>query len=226
VASIVFSVLTSGYKILTVFLIPCYLVCAVFAGHGLDAVFARWSRRRGAVLATVGVIVLPLASALLAHASRVATYDHPLGPLRSTVLEEDEIRQRGLIPTFAGYDEARRFVESAATRFPDSALVVSEWREGMALRYLQLVEHRRTDLTLQPAGYPFLLGKVAEWQQRHTPAERPIVVIGPFTQMRGHFDHVDTLRLATGQPVWMTRTPLVRLDQPWKPPPRRPRAGR
>jgi hypothetical protein len=223
-ASIAFSVLTSGYKILSVFLIPCYLVCAVFAGHGLDAAFDRWARRRGAVVAAAAVVALPLVSALIAHASRLATYEHPLGPFRSSVLEEDDIRQRGLVPTFADYDEPRRFVESVASRFPDSALVFCEWREGMALHYLQLVEHRRTDLAIEPSGYPMLLDRVAEWQRRHTPAERPIVVVGPFSPLNTHFDHVDTLRLATGQPVWIARTPLVRLDQPWKPPPRKPRA--
>jgi hypothetical protein len=218
-ASIVFSVITSGYKILSVFLIPCYLVCAVFAGHGFDAVFTRLARRRGTLLATAIVLALPLASVLVAHTSRLATYEHGIGPFHSSVVEEDDIRQRGLIPTFAGYDEARRFVQSAATRFPDSALVVAGWREVMALYYLQLVDRRRTDLTLQPAGYPTLLAKVADWQRRYPPAERPVIVVGPFTQMSVHFDHVDTLRLATGQPVWIARTPLVRLDQPWKPAP-------
>jgi hypothetical protein len=225
-ASIVFSVITSGYKILSVFLIPCYLVCAVFAGHGLDAVFRALARRRGSAVAAAVVLALPLVSLVVAHASRLATYEHPLGPFRSSVLEEDGIQQRGMIPTFAGYDEARRFVESASTRFPDSALVVSEWHELMALEYLQLVEHRRTDLTLQPAGYPALLAKVAEWQRRYPTRERPVVVVGPFTQMSAHFDHVDTLRLATGQPVWMARTPLVRLDQPWQQQPPKPRADR
>jgi hypothetical protein len=178
------------------------------------------------VVAAAVVLALPLVSLVVAHASRLATYEHPLGPFRSSVIEEDDIRQRGMIPTFASYDEARRFVESASTRFPDSALVVSEWRELMALEYLQLVEHRRTDLTLQPSGYPALLAKVAQWQRRYPPRERPVVVVGPFTQMSAHFDHVDTLRLATGQPVWMARTPLVRLDQPWQPPPPKPRAHR
>jgi hypothetical protein len=225
-ASIVFSLLTSGFKILSVFLIPCYLVCAVFAGHGLDAVFARLARRRGVALATAIVLALPLASVLIAHSSRLATYEHGIGPLHSSVLEEDDIRQRGLIPTFAGYDEGRRFVESAAVRFPDSALVISEWREAMALEYLQRVEHRRTDLTLQPWGYPNVLPMVADWQRRYSLRQRPIVIVSPFAPINVHFDKVDTLRLATGQPVWMARTPLVRLDHPWTPPPRKPRAKR
>jgi hypothetical protein len=58
-ASIVFSLFTSGYKILSVFLIPCYLVCAVFAGHGLDAVFRALARRRGSVVAAAVVLALP-----------------------------------------------------------------------------------------------------------------------------------------------------------------------
>jgi len=225
-ASIVFSVITSGYKILSVFLIPCYLVCAVFAGHGFDAVFTRLAKRRGTVLATAIVLALPLASVLIAHTSRLATYEHGIGPFHSSVLEEDDIRQRGLIPTFAGYDEARRFVESAATRFPDSALVISEWREVMALHYLQIVEHRRTDLTLQPWGYPMVLARVADWQRRYSLRQRPIVVVSPFAPINWHFDKVDTLRLATRQPVWLARTPLLRLDQPWKPPAPTPRVKR
>lgn len=225
-AVIVFAVLLSGWKILSVFLIPCYLVCAVLAGYGLDAVCARLTTRRGGRAAIAAAFALPLASALIAHSSRLATYEQGVGPFHSSVIEEDDIRQRGLIPTFAGYDEARRFVQSAATRFPDSALVVAGWREVMALYYLQLVDRRRTDLTLQPAGYPTLLAKVADWQRRYPPAERPVIVVGPFTQMSVHFDHVDTLRLATGQPVWIARTPLVRLDQPWKPAPQRAQKGR
>src|SRR5262245_36744031 len=66
-ASIVFSILTSGFKILSVFLIPCYLVCAVFAGHGFDALLASLERKRGGAVATAILMVLPLAGALVAH---------------------------------------------------------------------------------------------------------------------------------------------------------------
>ena len=52
------------------------------------------------------------------------------------------------------------------------------------------------------------------------------MIVGPFEPMSVHFDHVDTLRLATGQPVWIARTPLVRLDQPWNPAPPKPKAQR
>jgi hypothetical protein len=96
----------------------------------------------------------------------------------------------------------------------------------MALHYLQIVEHRRTDLTLQPWGYPMVLARVADWQRRYSLRQRPIVVVSPFAPTNWHFDKVDTLRLATGQPVWLARTPLLRLDQPWKPPAPKPRVKR
>jgi hypothetical protein len=208
-ASVVFSVLFSGYAILSVFLIPCYLVTAVFAGHGLDALRRTLARGRLARAAAALVVALPVGGALLAQGARLASRDHPLGPLHSHVMEEDDLPERHLLPSMAGYDEPRRFVESAARSLPDSALVVCEWREFMALLYLQRVEHRRTDLTLQPSGYPVLLQKVGDWQSRHSLAARPVVVVSPLALMAPHLTTADTLRLATGQPVVVTRTPLV-----------------
>ena len=131
------------------------------------------------------------------------------GPLRSRVMEEDDIPERRLFPGMSRYDEPRRFVDSAAQALPESALVVCEWRELMALLYLQRVERRRTDLTLQPSGYPILLEKVADWQARYPLAARPVVVVRPLGLMAPHLVHPDTLRLATGQPVVVARWPLV-----------------
>ncbi len=208
-ASIVFSIATSGYKILSIFLIPCYLLVAVFVGHGLQRLHEQLTRGRLARVAPVLVLALPVAGALLAHAARIATYDHPLGPLHSQVMEEDDIPERHLLPRMTGYDEPRRFVESAAQLLPDSALVICEWREFMALLYLQRVEHRRGDLTLQPSGYPILLQKVGDWQSRYALATRPVVVVSPLGLMSKHLTSADTLRLGTGQAVVVTRTPLL-----------------
>ena len=208
-ASIVFSVATSGYKILSIFLIPCYLVVAVFVGHGLQQLHEQLARGRLARAAAALVLALPVAGALLAHGARLASYDHPLGPLHSQVMEEDDIPERHLLPRMSGYDEPRRFVESATQLLPDSALVICEWREFMALLYLQHVEHRRGDLTLQPSGYPILLQKVGAWQEHYPLATRPVVVVSPLALMSKHLTSADTLRLATGQAVVVTHTPLV-----------------
>jgi hypothetical protein len=213
-ASVAFSLLTGGYMILSVFLIPCYLVFAIFVGHGVDGLLERNEGRAKPWLTAAAALALPLASVLLAHAIRLATYDHPIGPFKSRVLEEDTIQQRTLAPTFAGYDPARRFVESAARTLPDSALVIAEWHEVMPLFYLQLAERRRTDLTLHPFGYPMLLDKVAEWQSRFSLEHRPVVVVGSFAEMSRHLQQVDTLRLADERRVLVTRTPLVHLERP------------
>jgi hypothetical protein len=79
----------------------------------------------------------------------------------------------------------------------------------MALLYLQRVEHRRTDLTVHPSGYPILLQRVGDWQSRYSLAARPVVVVSPLALMAPHLTSADTLRLATGQSVVVTRTPLV-----------------
>ncbi len=208
-ASIVFSVATSGYKILSIFLIPCYLVVAVLAGYGLEELHATLARGRLARVAGLLVLALPVAGVLLAQGARLASSDHPLGPLRSRVMEEDDIPERRLFPSMARVLEPRRFVESAAQALPESALVVCEWRELMALLYLQRVERRRTDLTLQPSGYPILLEKVGDWQARYPLASRPVVVVSPLGLMAPPLVPPDTLRLATGQPVVIARSPLV-----------------
>ena len=210
-ASIVFSVVTSGYKILSVFLIPCYLVVTVFVAHGMQAWAATLARRLTPLLVTAALVLLPFAGAVVAHAARLVTYDHPIGPFKSRVMEEDDRTERALLPSMSGVDEPRRFVESAAQLLPDSALVICEWREFMALLYLQRVQHRRNDLTVHPSGYPILLGKIALWQASYDLARRPVVVVSPLALMARHVVNADTLRLATGQPVVVTRVALVQL---------------
>ena len=208
-ASVAFSIALSGYKILSIFLIPCYLIVALFVGHGLAAAQQWLARGCAARLAAALVLLLPFAGALLAHSARLATYDHPIGPLHSSVMEEDDIPERRLMPSMAAETEPRRFVDSAAKLLPDSALVICEWREFMALLYLQRVERRRTDLTVQPSGYPILLQKVGDWQTRFALERRPVVVVSPLGLMSPHLTSADTLTLATGQRVVVTRTPLI-----------------
>ena len=206
--TVVFSLLFSGGKILAVFLIPCFLLMAMFVAHGIEGFVSSIVPRlapggRPAVAAAVLAIGL-----LVAHSARLAAYDHPFGPLHSKVLEEDDLPQRRLFPSMSFMTEPRRFVESAATSLPDSALVICEWREFMTLLYLQRVEHRRTDLTVQPSGYPRLLLKVDDWQQRHDLRTRPIVIVSPLPLMRPHLTSSEPLELATGQRVLVARTAL------------------
>ncbi|MEQ1832135.1 MAG: DUF2723 domain-containing protein [Candidatus Eisenbacteria bacterium] len=205
-ASVVFSAVTSGYKILSVFLIPCYLTMAVFVALGAESALARFGRT-GTAWALVTMLLL--VNAGLAHGARLYSYDHPIGPFRSKVQEEDDRVERSLLPDMSHETQARRFIESAAQVLPDNSLVITEWREYMALQYLQHVDRRRLDLVLQPSGYPTLLHKVAWWEQHHNLVMRPVVVIvGPMTPMAQHLVEADTLRLATGQLAVVTHVPL------------------
>lgn len=208
-ACVVFSMVTSGYKILSVFLIPAYLLCAVFIAYGVHELLTSPTLRRSAGLLTAAVVVLLLLNAVLAHSARLLSHQHPFGPLRSQVMEEDDRTERALVPSMAHESEAGRFVESAAKLLPDSALVICAWREFMALQYLQRVEHRRADLTLHPMGYPRLLQLVQRWQGQFDLAHRPVVVISPLWLMAPHLMQADTLTLATGQRFVVTHTPLL-----------------
>ena len=216
VASVLFSLVTSGYKILSVFLIPSYLLCAVFVALGVQEWLARHPGRRVAAV----VALLLVANTLLAHSARLVSHEHPFGPFRSQVFEEDDRVEHALIPSMAHEDEARRFVESAVQALPDSALVICEWREFMALLYVQRVEHRRTDLALHPSGYPRLLQSVERWQHTYDLRQHPVVVVSPLASMAPHLVQADTLTLATGQRVVVTHTALSIGDAATLPPTR------
>lgn len=207
-ASVLFSIVISGSKILSVFLIPAYLVTAVWVAHGFQQLHDRLAVRMPHAAAVAWLALLPVSGALLAHSARLRSHEHPFGPLRSRVIEEDDRVERALLPNMSGEREARRFVESAVRMLPDSALVICDWREFMALQFLQRVEHRRLDLTLHPSGYPKLLEKVGQWQSGFDLARRPVVVVSSLGLMSRHLSSADTLRLATGQRVVVTRTPL------------------
>ncbi len=208
-ACVVFSMVTSGYKILSVFLIPAYLLCAVFITYGVHELLVSPTLRRSAGLLTAAIVVLLSINSVIAHSARLVSHRHPFGPLRSQVMEEDDRTERALVPSMVHEDESRRFVESAAKLLPDSALVICEWREFMALQYLQRVEHRRTDVTLHPSGYPRLLQVIERWQRQCDLALRPVVVVSPLATMAPHLVQADTLTLATGQRFVVTHTPLL-----------------
>ncbi len=212
-ASIVFSLVLSGGKILAVFLIPCFLLVAIFVAHGLEGFVERFAPRLHPASRPALAALLIVAGVLVAHCARLVAYDHPFGPLHSKVVEEDDLPQRHLFPTMHDITEPRRFVESAAASLPDSALVICEWREFMAMLYLQRVEHRRRDLTIQPSGYPKLLVKVADWQARYDLARHPVVVVSPIALMTPHLASHEPLELATGQSILVTRASLT-LDPP------------
>ncbi len=207
-ASVLFTLVLSWGKIIAIFLIPAFLVFTWFVAHGLDGLVLWWNARPRARAAALLLLLLPLLGALTAHALRVEAYTHPFGPLRSRVLEEDDLPQHRLVPTMADVREPRAFVESVAHAIPDSSLVIAEWREFMALLYLQQVEHRRTDLTVHPVGYPKLLLKVAEWQTHRDLTHHPIVAVSSLETLRPHLGAVDTLVFSTGQRGIVTYEPL------------------
>lgn len=207
-ATLVFSLLFSGGKILAVFLIPAFLLVAVFVAHGLEGFMGRFASARSAASRPALAAALLVVGLLVANSSRLVAYDHPLGPLRSRVQEEDDLPQRHLFPSMRGVTEPRRFLESAAASLPESALVICEWREFTPMLYLQQVERRRTDLTVQPSGYPKLLEKVDDWQRRYDLRHRPIVVVSPIGLMQPHLVSYEPLDLATGQRVLLTRRAL------------------
>src|SRR5262249_34236195 len=134
-------------RLLTVFLIPCVLVAALLAGLAVDGLVAPLAGRRGPVLGIGAGLLAALLVIPAPHLLRAAARDHPIGPYGWSALEEWEPRISGLVPLLRGYDEPRRYAGRVMRALPAHSFAIGKWREITALKYLQIVEGVRPDVT-------------------------------------------------------------------------------
>ena len=189
-------------EFLGIILIPCTLMLALVAGLGIE-----WFREHlagfGRLGAAAGIPAAIAAIALLAlppHALRVYAARHPIGRLQ--MLEEGDLHETppGLIPSLRGEREPRRIGEATLDAAPRDALVVAYFKEYTNLLYLQLVEKRRTDVTIQimsPEGLPERLDL---WSRAHPASPIVFATRPPDWIARGG---IDSLRTASG--TWIYR---------------------
>jgi len=209
--SLFFSTAIGNNAMMQIYLMPSVAVLALFTAAGIEALLGRFASR-GAALAVVWIVVA-LAVLVPPQLIRVATYDHPLGPWRVRVEEEEASAHRGFLPSMRGNDEPRRFTDRALEIIPKDALVLATWTELVPLLFRQIVDHRRTDLTIQPASWETLPRRLAVWQGRHDLTARPLVFVGAMPQLSPYGARFDSLD-ASGVELYVQRTPLRGLPTP------------
>ncbi|HEY6867586.1 MAG TPA: hypothetical protein VI792_10025, partial [Candidatus Eisenbacteria bacterium] len=204
VASLAVPALVNTGFMMGVFLIPCTLLCSIFAADGLaGALDAAGRRRPGAFRAAALAVVAPVLLVLPAHLIRIYTYDHPLGPRHDIqVPEHDERQVRSVIPTMRDYWGPRRFGEQAMAAIPPDALVAAQWGPMTVLDYFRWVEGRRPDLTILTSD-PRI---VRHWRETHDLAKRPIVFVNRTPDAAPYLAHADSLEVAWGQWLYVVRS--------------------
>ena len=155
------------------FYLTDYVVFAIFAGLGLADAGRRAGREAGAAL-LVALVVVPIATYAAAH----WTLDRlGLDVVRARDLPyRDEVRFF-LIPSKRGDDSARRYGEEVFRVARPDAVVVADFTPLSVLRYLQVVEGRRPDLSVVPSHRHHRRIDVAALVEREI-AARPVYVAG------------------------------------------------
>ncbi len=161
------------------YLLPSYVAMACCLGYGMALALQRLPRLGGGVLvASLGVIVLWHGSAVWPD-----------------------------LRTLAAEPDARRYAETILEGAPPDALVLANWHWATPLWYLQQVEGRRPDLSVEYVYPEGALSNEQVWLSRiaagldgtHGPA-RPIVVTNHFPA----YDDLDYLFEPLGE-AWMVR---------------------
>jgi hypothetical protein len=178
-----------------VFYISDYAVFAVLCTVGADAVIRRLSSAgRWGGARTVGGVLLGLAAVtpplVYAAAPRVAAaFDLDL--VRTRTLPYRDNQTYFLNPNKRGYEGARRFGEEALRTVPPSAVIFADFTPFSVLRYLQVVEGMRPDVTLRR---PEADGRArVDWEMNGV-SRRPtyVVALAPdyydLTGLTGPFD--------------------------------------
>ena len=112
------------------------------------------------------------------------------------------------LPNLRGFHAPREYGEQALATIPRDALVFAEWSEFANLRYFQIVEHRRPELTLQTMSSKNLLVRMQRWQESHGIERAPFVFLSRPPAEAHASAPLDSIRLAVGRWIWIRRAPI------------------
>src|SRR5262245_23670915 len=137
-----------------VFYLPAYLVLALFVARGVAALPERW-RRPWPALAALGLALVLLPPLAYRVAPEVAARAQRSLVSPRTLPGRDNARFF-LYPPKWGERSAENFARETLRVLPESALVVADWAPYTPIQYLQVVEHARPDVALEPSrpDYP------------------------------------------------------------------------
>ncbi|TMQ55326.1 MAG: DUF2723 domain-containing protein [Candidatus Eisenbacteria bacterium] len=182
-----------------IFLLACTLVCAIFIAAGIEPLIARGA---GPAALAIALLVVP------PHAIRIRANDHPIGRWRLQTVQEDPTLGPERLPNLRGFHAPREYGEQALATIPRDALVFAEWSEFANLRYFQIVEHRRPELTLQTMSSKNLLVRMQRWQESHGIERAPFVFLSRPPAEAHASAPLDSIRLAVGRWIWIRRAPI------------------
>ena len=203
-ATVAFVGANQGGPLFAVLLLPALAIVALLGARALEAaVRSLQPARAGWLVPALAVLVLAPA-----HAIRLRAYDHPIPPGGWVAMEEDGARPMRLLWLFQDPSRFRDFGDAAIRALPESALVVSRWREMTTLYYERYALGRRPDLSFQQWTYPGTLIRARIWQETHDLAKNPIVFLRWPPEMTGYAASVDSVEVSRGYRLYFVRTPL------------------
>jgi len=193
-------------RMLPIFTLPYGLMVATFVAIGLDRLISSVAMRP--LLRALSALVAFALIASATHALRVRACQRPIGPRAWRVIEEGPPQITSFILRLDQYREPRETGERLLREIPHGAFVSALWNEIAVLKYLQLVEGQRPDLTFDPFYYPWHLQRMRRWQERYDLRERPFVGVGKIPALRPYLDHADSVSYAPGKYFYIQRTPI------------------
>ncbi len=192
-------------RMLPINTVPYGLMVVAFVAIGLDRLIAS-APMRPLLRVLVALVVFVLIAAV-PHALRVLASHHPIGPRAWQVVEEGPPQITSFILRLDQYREPREVGERLMREIPHGAFVAALWNEIAVLKYLQLVEGQRPDLTFDP----FYLGhlqRMKGWQEKYDLRERPFVGVGDMPELRPYLDRADSVSYAPGKYFFVQRSPI------------------
>jgi hypothetical protein len=147
-----------------VFYLPATGLLALLAGIGIEQYTSRWPTARWLVsMLLVGVLQVGLYRLTPIVVNRFAPTAIPARNLPGR-----EANAYFLWPPKTGYLGARCFAESTLDLLPSNSILIADWTLQTPMRYLQVVEQRRSDVLLvqvDPIGLDII------WQNK---GQRPL----------------------------------------------------
>jgi hypothetical protein len=204
--SFAFGVVSVTRRMLPIFTLGYVLGVATFVAIGLDRLLARLPAR--ALPRTLAALAAFALIAPLPHALRVQACHRPIGPRAFQVVEEGPPRIASFLPRLDRYREPREAGERCLSAIPPGSFVTGRWNATRGLVYLQQVEGRRPDLTLDSFYYPWHLERMRRWQESHDVRQRPFVAVDPIPELRACLDRADSVRISPELTLYVQRTPL------------------
>ena len=201
-----FGIASTFGRMLLIFTLPFGIMVVTFVAIGLDRLLVRVATRP--LLRALAALAAFALIASLPHALRVRACHHPIGPRAWQVVEEGPPQMASFIPRLDQYREPRETGERLLREIPRGAFVAGHWNEIEALKYLQLVEGQRPDLTFDVFYRPWHLQRMRRWQERFDLRERPIVGVGEIPMLRPYLDCADSVSYAQGKYFYVQRTPI------------------